>query len=131
MGVLMKALRPLTIVTLGPSVLGLVVAAVAWIAVPSERAVPDVASALLIGAVGGVFVFGSIAAFRLLTERRPDWLACHAWQVSWYMSVLMGLSLGYLIACFRHGIFDSVAAFAIGQLLVGAVVKAALGDAIK
>ena len=69
MGVLMKALRPLTIITLGPSVLGLVVAAVAWIAVPSERSVPDVASALLIGAVGGVFVFSSIAAFRLLTER--------------------------------------------------------------
>jgi hypothetical protein len=43
----------------------------------------------------------------------------------------MTMSLGYLIACMRHGVFDTLAMIAFGLVLTGAVVKIALGDALR
>ena len=127
----MKALRPLTIVTLGPALLGLAIATGTWCVLPSSRTAPEVAWALLIGAAFGIIMFGPIAAARLMRQHRPDWLARYARQISWYTSALMMMSLGYLIACMRHGVFDTLAMIAFGLVLASAVVKIALGDVLR
>jgi hypothetical protein len=126
----MKSLKPSTIVTVGPALLAVGSAVGFWFALPDSRTVRGVGWSLLIGGVFGLAIFGPMAAAWVLRQRHPDWLFRHAFRIQWYTSAAMGLSLGYLIACLRHSIFDTVASFASLVVFLGAVTKSALGDAL-
>ena len=86
---------------------------------------------MLIGAAFGILMFGPIAAAGLLGEYRPDWLARCAWPIDRCTSALGAISLGYLVACMHHEVFDTLAMIAFGLVWAGAVVKIALGDALR
>jgi hypothetical protein len=126
-----KALRPGTIVTLGPALLGVVQGVATWLLLPGSRRVSDIAWAILIGAAFGLVIFGPIAAAVVTRERCPDWFERHTFRIHWYASAAMGLSLGYLFACFRHEVFDGLAIVAFLSVCLGAVVKIALSLALN
>ena len=98
----MKTLRPITLVTLGPALLGVAQAVAVWLSVPDSRRVSDIAFAILVGTVLGLVSFGPIALAVLTRDRRPDWLHRYGFCVNWHTSIAMGLSLGYLVASIRH-----------------------------
>ena len=126
----MKAFRPITIVTLGPALLGVAQAVAVWLSLPDSRRVSDIAFAILVGTVLGLVSFGPIALAVLTRDRRPDWLHRYGFCVNWHTSIAMGLSLGYLVASIRHDRFDGLAVVAFGIVFFGAVVKIALNDAL-
>ena len=125
----MKALRPVTIVTLGSALLGVAQAVAVWLSLPDSRRLADLAWALLVGTGFGLVIFGLIALAILTGERHPDWLYRYSSCVSWHTSIAMGLSLGYLVASIRHDRFDGLAVVAFGIVFFGAVVKTALNNA--
>ena len=126
----MKALRPVTIVTLGCALLGVAQAVAVWLSLPDSRRLTDIAWALLVGTGFGLVMFGPIALAVLTIERRPDWVHRYGFCVNWHTSIAMGLSLGYLVASIRHDRFDGLAVVAFGIVFFGAVVKIALNDAL-
>jgi hypothetical protein len=127
----MKAIRPITIVTVGPVLLAVAFAAGTWFALPSSRHLPDAAWAFVIGAVGGLAFFGPIAALAATKARHPNRWVRYSFRIGWYTSMAMALSLGYLAACTRHGAFDSWALVAVGVVGLGAAVKIGLSDALQ
>jgi len=127
----MKTLRPITLVTLGPALLGVAQAVAVWLSLPDSRRLADIAWALLVGTGFGLVIFGLIALAVLTGERHPDWLYRYSSCVSWHTSTAMGLSLGYLFACLRHQVFDSLSAGAFMIVFLGAVVKVALNEALN
>src|SRR5207249_2048315 len=122
-------LRPVLIVTVGPVLLGFAFAVACYLALPRSRRVTDVTFALVVGIGFGLAIFGPIAVARSIGKRRPDLLYRHSYRIHWYTSAAMGLALGYLLACFRHGVFDRLAGAAMLVVFLGAVVKIALGSA--
>lgn len=122
----MKAIRPITIVTVGPVLLGVVFSAGAWLALPDSRPLPDAAWACVIGALGGLALFGPIAALVSIKARHPDWWVRYSFRIGWLTSMAMALSLGYLAACTRHGAFDAWALAAAGVVGIGAGMKLGL-----
>jgi len=126
-----KALRPITIVTLGSALLSVAQAVAVWLSVPDSRRTSDIAFAMLVGTVLGLVSFGPIALAVLTRERRPDWLHRYGFCVNWHTSITMGLSLGYLVASIGHDLFDTLAVLAFGIVFFGAVVKIALNDALR
>ena len=127
----MKTLRPITIVTLGPALLGVVQAVATCFLLPGSRRVSDIAWAILIWTAFGLVIFGPIAVAVGIRERRPDWLQRHSFRIHWYASAAMGLSLGYLLACLRHEVFDGLAIMAVVLVGFGATVKIALSVAVN
>jgi len=67
----MKALRPVTIVTLGSALLGVAQAVAVWLSLPDSRRLADLAWALLVGTGFGLVIFGPIALAVLAGERLP------------------------------------------------------------
>ena len=127
----MKALRPVTIVTLGCALLGVAQAVAVCLLLPDSRRLTDIAWALLVGTGFGLVMFGPIALAVLTIERRPDWVHRYGFCVNWHTSIAMGLSLGYLVASLRHQVFDDSAAGAFMIVFLGAVVKVALSEALN
>ena len=127
----MKALRPATIVTLGPLLLGIAVAVGASVAMPDSRDLSSFASALAIGAAVGLAGFWPIAAILAVGDRRPEWLARHSWRIDFYSSLAMALSIGYLAACMRHSVSDSLVLAAVAVVILGATIKTALSYAAR
>ncbi len=127
----MKTLRPITLVTLGPALLGVAQAVAVWLSLPDSRRLADIAWALLVGTGFGLVIFGLIALAVLAGERRPDWVHRYGFCVNWHTSITMGLSLGYLVASIGHDLFDTLAVLAFGIVFFGAVVKIALNDALR
>ena|SRR5438552_14558767 len=126
----MKALRPVTIVTLGCALLGVAQAVAVWLSLPDSRRLTDIAWALLVGTGFGLVMFGPIALAVLTIERRPDWVHRYGFCVNWHTSIAMGLSLGYLVASIRHDRFDGLAVVAFMIVFLGACVKVALNEAL-
>jgi hypothetical protein len=58
-------------------------------------------------------------------------LAQHAWQIGFYSSLAMALSLGYLAACMWHRVTDGFVLVAFALLFLGAEVKGALSYALR
>ena len=127
----MKAIRPITIVTVGPVLLAVAFAAGTLLVLPSSRHLLDAAWAFVFGAVGGLAFFGPIAALAATKARHPDWWVRYSFRIAWYTSLAMALSLGYLAACTRHGAFDSWALAAVGVVGLGAAMKIGLSDALQ
>jgi len=127
----MKAIRPITIVTVGPVLLGVVFSAGTWFALPNSRHLPDAAWAFVIGALGGLALFGPIAALVAIKAHHPDWWVRYSFRIGWYTSMAMALSLGYLAACTRHGAFDAWALAAAGVMGLSASMKIGLSDALQ
>ena len=127
----MNHLRPATVAAVGPPLLALTFAAGTWVAMPNSRDLSSAGWTLAIGAVGGLAIFGPIAAMLALGQRRPKWLGRNAWRIGFYASMAMALALGYLAACIRHGVWDSLMLVASAILFLGAAVKASLGYALR
>jgi len=79
----------------------------------------------------GFAVLGPVATLLAAKARHPAWWFCHAYRIGWYTSMAMGLSLGYLAACTRHGLFDNWALAAFGIVSLGAAVKIGLNDGVR
>jgi hypothetical protein len=126
----MKTLQPITLVTLGPALLGVAQVVAVWLSLPDSRRLADIAWALLVGTGFGLVIFGLIALAVLAGERRPDWVHRYGFCVNWHTSVAMGPSLGYLVASIRHELFDGLAVAAFMIVFLGAVVKVALNEAL-
>ena len=122
----MRAIRPAVIATVGPALLGVAFALGSWIALPGPRTAGEWLLALLIGAGAGAAFFGPIAAVEGLARRYPAWLRRRSLNMHWGISVAMLCSLGYLIACILHRVFDGAAAVSIAVVGFGAAVKFAL-----
>src|SRR5437870_318776 len=127
----MKSIRPVTIITTGPVLLGIAMAAGTWLVLPASRHPSDMLWALLIGAAAGFAFLGPVAAALAAKIRHPAWLLQHGFRIGWYTSMAMGLSLGYLAACARHGLFDNWAIAASGIVVLGAAIKIGLSDALQ
>ncbi len=127
----MKAIRPITIVTVGPVGLAAAFVGGTWLALPGSRHLLDAAWAFVIGAVGGLAFFGPIAALLAARARYPEWWVRHSFRIGWYTSMAMAISLGYLGACTRHGALDSWGLAAVGVVGLGAAMKIGLSDALK
>ena len=127
----MKAIRPITIVTVGPVLLAVAFAAGTCLALPNSRHLSDFARAFVIGAVGGLIFFGPIAALLAAKARHHDWWVRYSFRIGWYTSMAMALSLGYLAACTRHKAFDTWALAAVGVVGLGATMKIGLSEALQ
>jgi hypothetical protein len=127
----MKAIRPITIVTVGPVLLAVAFAAGTWLVLPSSRHLADAVWAFFVGAIGGLAFFGPIAALLAAKARHPHFCLRYSFRIGWYTSMAMGLSLGYLAACTRHGAFDSWALAAVCIIGLGAAAKIGLSDTLQ
>jgi len=124
----MKALRPRTIVTLGPTLFVLAFMASDWLgAFPSKRF--GVVDALLLGLAAGLVIFGPIALAQVTRQRYPVWWLRRWLHINWYTSLAMCISLGYVIACLRHDTLDGFGLSGLAVVFVGAIIKTALGSA--
>ncbi len=76
---------------------------------------------------------GSVAMATVLAigARHREWVARHRFRIQWYVSLPMMLALGYLVACVRHGIFDTVAFACMGVIALGAILKVGLSDSAQ
>jgi len=127
----MKTLRPSIVVTAGSLFLGAAIAVGSSLAMPYAHELPGFGWLFAIGAAGGLAMFGPIAAILALGERHPAWLARHAWRISFYSSMAMGLSMGYLAACMYHSVSDNFMLVAFALVFIGATVKTALSYALR
>src|SRR5438034_11619877 len=127
----MKTLRPSLIVTAGPLLLGVAMAVGASLAMPRSHELPGLCWLFAIGAAAGLAMFGPIAAILAIAERHPVWLGRHSWRISFYSSIAMGLSMGYLAACMYHSISDNFMLVAFALVFLGATVKTALSYALR
>src|SRR5687768_14332685 len=91
----MKELRPLTIITVGTALFAVAVAAVLWFAGPEVRRGMGLIESLLLGAAFGLVILGPMAAAQAVRRRHPEWLIRHSFRIRWYTSFAMALSLGY------------------------------------
>jgi hypothetical protein len=126
----MKALRPLTIVALGPPLLGIAFSLGTWVAMPRSQDLASLAWSFAIGAAAGLVMFGPIAAILALGERYPEWLARHSSRIGFYSSFAMAFSIGYGAACMRHSVSDNLMLAAFATVFLGATVKTALSYAL-
>lgn len=122
----MKMVRPITVLTLGPAVVGVAVGCAAWFALP--RSPSSILWAVGIGVAGGLVCFGPIAAVLAAKARRPEWFARHSFHLQWYTSILMALALGYLAASIHHQVFDAIGAVCMGVVALGAALKIGLNS---
>lgn len=125
----MKPVRAITVVTLGPAVLGVALGVGAWFASPEFRNLSEIAWATLCGIAGGLAFFGPIAAVLALKARHPDWLLRHLFRLHFCISAAMSMALGYFAACIRHGAFDAISLASMGIVGLGAALKIGLSDA--
>ena len=101
----MKSLRPITVVTVGPVVAGLAWALLVALCLPEWRTPSRIVLAVLSGVALGLIVFAPIATGLAIRGPRHKSLLRHSSQISWYTSLAMGLSLGYLFAWLLKVIF--------------------------
>ena len=128
----MKALSPSKIVALGPPLLGVVFSVAIWLVTPtSSRDWSSFGWTLGIGTAGGLAVFGPIAGVLAIWTRWPQWLAQHSWRISFYSSIVMGVSMGYLAACTYHRVSDNLMLIAYALVFLGATIKATLSYALR
>jgi hypothetical protein len=125
---IMKSIRPITMITTGPVLLGIAISAGTWLVLPSSRHPSEMGWACLAGAAAGFAILGPVATVLAARARHPAWLLRHACRIGWYTSMAIGLSLGYLAACTRHGLFDRWALAAFGIVGLGAAIKIGLSD---
>ncbi len=103
----------------------------AGLCLPEQRTLSDMLFYLAAGMATGLFMFGPIAAAVAFRRRWGDRLCPYVFRVQWITSIIMSLSLGYLLACARHDVVDRWAALAGLLVFLGAIVKAALGIAFS
>jgi hypothetical protein len=127
----MKMLRPSTIITAGPLLLGGATALAASLAMPHSHDLPGFAWLFAIGAALGLAIFGPIAAIFAIGERHPEWLRLHSWRIDFYSSAAGLLSIGYLGACMYHSISDKFMLPALSLVFLGATIKTALSYALR
>jgi hypothetical protein len=127
----MKAVRPITVLILGPAALAMAVTCGAWFALPQERTLAGILAAFGIGAVGGLTFFGPIAGALAIRASHSEWFTRHYWQIQWYVSLPMMLALGYFAACIRHGIFDTMTFACMTLVALGAALKIGLSGSAR
>ena len=127
----MKVFAPSKIVTLGPPLLGVVFSVATWLGMPTSRDWSSFGWVLGIGTAGGLAVFGPIAGVLAIGARWPQWLSQHAWRISFYSSIAMGVSMGYLAACTYHRVSDNLMLIAYALVFLGATIKATLSYALR
>lgn len=128
---LMKTIRPVTMITVGPVLLGVATSAGTWLVLPGSRHPTEMLSVFLAGASAGFAFLGPVATLLAVKARHPAWWLHHADRIGRYTFMAMGLSLGYLAACTKHGLFDIWTVAAFGIVGLGAAIKIGLSDAAR
>src|SRR5262249_37077922 len=108
-GLAMSASRnaSMKILISGPTTLGLAVAAGFLVAFPDLRTPADVLWVFGVGVVLGLAIFAPVAAAFAYQTPLRRWLTVHGSAVQWYASILMAVSLGYLLAAARYRTSDA------------------------
>src|SRR5512140_1894188 len=122
----MKVLRPSSIVLLGTLLVAPLFASMLLLMGGRSPDLHSLVWALGCGAGLGLGVLGPIAAMLLLAERRLAWVLRYAGRIGFYSSMVMALSMGYLIACFQHQIKTLALLAAMASLYLGAALNAGL-----
>ena len=126
-----KPLRPITIAVAGPATLGMATAIAVFVSPPEEHRWSELLVAFGIGAALGFTVFAPIAAALAFRARLADWLERYGFQVQWYVSISMAISLGYIVASVRQEVVDAITVVALLVVFAGALAKTALGIAFR
>jgi hypothetical protein len=119
----MKPLRPVTSLALAAVLTGVVLAAIAAIVQPDTRTARGIAIFFGGGALFGLIVVAPIVAAEAFRRPSIKLLGEHAFRLNWYVSMHMGLAIGYVFASMRHHMFDLLTGVALAVVFVGAIIK--------
>ena len=128
---LKKPLRPITIAVAGPLTLGLAIAVAVFLSSSKEYRWSELLAAFGIGAALGFTLFAPIAAALAFRARLADWLERYGFNVQWYVSMSMAVSLGYIVASVHQKAADDITVIAFLVVFACALVKTALGIAFR
>jgi len=126
----MKAISPLTIITVGPALLAVAFAAGVYLALPSARHLADMGWASLIGAIAGLVSFGPMATVIWIKNRFSEWFGRNFCRLQWYTSMTMGIALGFWMACTVYKTAGNLSLVSFGILFLGASIKIGLSDRV-
>jgi len=119
----MKPLRPISLLALAAVLTGIVCVLIDLIAGPGPRTARGIFIVFTAGAIVGLIMIAPIAAAEAFQRQSRKLLGDHAFRVNWYVSMLMGLAMGYVFAMSRHHEFDRLTGVAWAVVSVGALVK--------
>ncbi len=123
----MKSLRPITILAVGPPLVGVAVSAVAAIAGHDACTVRSSLISFVMGLVLGALILTPIAAVEAFRARLAYLLGAYAFRIQWYVSLTMAFAMGYALASMRQGGFDGFVGLAFAAVFIGAMIKMAMG----
>ncbi len=126
-----RPLRPTTIAVAGPLTLGLATAVAVFLSPASELRWSELLVAFASGAALGFTLFVPIAAALAFRARVAGWLERHGFQVQWYASISMAISLGYIAASVHQKAVDGVTVVALLVVFACALAKTALDIAFR
>src|SRR5262245_35745556 len=115
----------------GSTTLGLAVAAGFLVGFPGLRTPADILWACVVVAVLGSAIFAPLAAAFAYRTHLRRWLTVHGSAVQWYASILMAISLGYLLASARYHPSDVFAGLAMLVIFLCVLAKAAIAIAFR
>jgi hypothetical protein len=124
----MKWISPLTIIAVGPILLGVALPFGTYLALPSARHLADMGWASFIGVIAGLVSFGPMAAVIWIKNRFPEWFVRNYYRLHWYTSMAMGIALGFWIACSIYQTSGKLLLVSFGIILLGASTKIGLSD---
>ena len=107
----------------GSITLALAVATSFLVAFPDLRNPADIFWAFGVGGAFGLTIFAPLAAAFAYRTSLRRWLAVHGSAVRWYASILMAVSLGYLLASARYHTSDAFAGLALLVVFLCALAK--------
>ena len=118
-----QPLKPVAVLLIGPTGLGLLMAVAFVVAVPELRGLRGILFAFGAGLVVGLTIFAPIAGALAFRAPLRPWLAVHGFTVQWYASILMAFALGYLVASIHQDSSDAYVALAFLAVFLGAIAK--------
>lgn len=118
----MKQLRPITIMTLGPLMLGFVFIVICAVGI-GKPDLPKAGFSFITGAIFGLVMFAPFAIAEGLGQRisRLPWHILY--KIQWHVSLLMAVGMGYMFGSMRHGTFDTILVIALLLYFWGAMAK--------
>ena len=126
----MKPLRPMTILAVGPPLVGVAVSAVAAILVPGVCTVRGILIWIVTGVIFGAVILTPIATVEAFRPRLVYLLGPYAYRIWWSVSLSMAVAFGYILAVMRRGGVDGFFWLAIVVLFIGALLKMAMQESL-